>query len=331
MPFNTGGFPNAGGDDDPTLFLGGDVRANEQVGLTAMHTLWVREHNRLARDLKAQIASMSGDDIYARVRAVVGATMQAITYQEFLPLLLGPNALRPYEGYRPDVTPGIANVFSTASFRLGHTLLSSSLRRVGSDGRTVPHGDLSLRDAFFAPQRIIAEGGIEPLLRGLAAQAAQDVDLMVVDDVRNFLFGPPGAGGFDLVSLNIQRGRDHGLPDYNAVRAALGLEPARSFADITPDRDLQRRLEAVYGDVHDIDPWVGGLAEAPVPGAMVGELISTVLVDQFERLRDGDRYWYEHVFSPAAVAEIEATRLSDVIRRNTTIGDEIQAEVFRLP
>ena len=68
------------------------------------------------------------------------------------------------------------------------------------------------------------EGGIAPVLRGLAAQVQQSVDTQIVPDVRNFLFGPPGAGGLDLASLNIQRGRDHGLSDYNSMREASGQE-----------------------------------------------------------------------------------------------------------
>ena len=216
LPFNTHGLPNAGGSSD-TLFLAGDVRANEQVGLTAMHTLFVREHNRLSRGIAERHPDWSGDQIYEAARRVVGAQMQVITYREFLPLLLGPDALRPYQGYDPSADATIMNSFSTAAYRLGHSLLSTTLRRLDANGQTIGAGDLPLRDAFFAPDEIV-EHGIEPLLRGLASQVCQDLDVHVVDDVRNFLFGPPGGGGFDLASLNIQRGRDHGLPGYNDAR-----------------------------------------------------------------------------------------------------------------
>ena len=116
----------------------------------------------------------------------------------------------------------IANSFSAAAFRFGHSQLSANLLRLNQAGEAIPEGHLALRDAFFAPERIVLEGGIEPVLRGLAWQQAQAVDLYVVDEVRNFLFGPPGAGGFDLSALNIQRGRDHGLPSYSEARLAHG-------------------------------------------------------------------------------------------------------------
>lgn len=327
LPFNTDGLPNAQ-DTSPAFFLAGDVRANEQVGLTAMHTLFVREHNRLADLIRADDPALDGDEIYERARVIVGAEMQVITYREFLPVLLGPNALPAYRGYRPAVDPGIDAVFSTASFRVGHTLLSPVLRRLAADGQPIAAGDLPLRDAFFAPLHLVDEGGISPVLRGLATQQAQEIDMEVVDDVRNFLFGPPGAGGFDLAALNIQRGRDHGLPDYNTVRTDYGLRRAASLADVSSDPHVQEILAEVYGSVDDIDPWIGGLAEDHRPGAMVGELVYVVLRDQFTRLRDGDRFWYQRALPPATVAALEARTLADIIRDNTDIGEELPADVF---
>ena len=93
LPFNVDGLPNAGGSG-PNLFLAGDVRANEQLGLTAMHTLFVREHNRLAEKIGAQRSNWDGDRIYEKARQLVGAQIQVITYNEFLPALLGKRAMR---------------------------------------------------------------------------------------------------------------------------------------------------------------------------------------------------------------------------------------------
>ena len=329
LPFNDTGLPNAGGDS-ANLFVAGDVRANEQVGLIAMHTLFVREHNRLAREIAKKDRNLSGDEIYERARQIVGAQMQVITYREFLPALLGDDALTPYRGYDADIDPRISNLFSTAVYRLGHSMLSATLLRLDRRGDEIDEGHLPLRDAFFAPRLLVDEGGIDPILRGLALQECQQVDVQVVDDVRNFLFGPPGAGGFDLPALNMQRGRDHGLPGYNAVREALGLAPRASFAEVTSDPIVQARLAAVYDTPDDIDVWVGGLAEDRVNGGHVGELIFTALKRQFERLRDGDRHWYERL--PQRVRdEVTQTKLSDIIRRNTDIGRELQDDVFHVP
>ena len=331
LPFNTLGLPNAGGTS-PSLFVAGDVRANEQVGLTSLHTLFVREHNRLADSIRAAEPSLADDEIYERARAIVGAQMQVITYREFLPVLLGPNAFPPYQGYNPAINPEILNVFAAACYRLGHSMLSPQLARTDAHGAEIAEGHLPLRDAFFFPaSRLLSEGGIDPILRGAAMQAQQEVDSLVVDDVRNFLFGPPGSGGLDLTSLNMQRGRDHGLPSYNQTRVEFGLSPTSSFADITRNEQVQARLQSVYGNVDQVDLWVGAVAEDHVPQALVGELLFTVLRDQFLRLRDGDRFWYQRMFSGDELAELENTRLSEIIRRNTTIGAEIQDAAFILP
>jgi peroxidase len=317
LPFNEAGLENAGGTSD-TLFLAGDVRANENAALTAMQTLWVREHNYWAGKLAAENPSLSDEELYQEAKAIVTAELQAITYNEYLPALLGEGAVSDYHGYDSSVDPSISNIFSTASYRYGHSALSSELLRLNNDGTTADEGNLALLDAFFAPGEII-DNGIDSLLLGVTAQVANEIDTQIVDDVRNFLFGEPGNGGFDLAALNIQRGRDHGLADYNQVREDLGLERVTDFSEITSNPELAAKLEDLYGDVDNIDAWVGSLAEDHVAGSSMGELNQIVIVDQFERLRDGDRLWYENVFSGQELAEIENTTLSDVIERNTDI------------
>ncbi len=331
LPFNINSFPNAPTDHDPSFFLAGDIRANEQVALTAMHTLFVREHNRIASNVKRVHRFWSDEQIYQYARSLVIAEMQAITYNEFLPILLGPNELKPYEGYRPDVDPSIANEFSTLAFRFGHSMLSPTLLRLDSRRQPISAGHLPLRFAFFNPDELINNGGIVPILRGLTAQIAQDIDLHVIDDVRNFMFGPPGSGGFDLSSLNIQRGRDHGLPNYNQMREQLGLAPATSFSDINPDPAIQGKLERVYADVDNMDPWIGCLAEPHMPNALVGETMYLILKDQFERLRDGDRFWYQNYLPKHLIIWAERQTLATIVRNNTEIHHEISNNPFVVP
>ena len=288
LPYNEDRLANDdGGSARRGLFFAGDVRANEHVGLTALHTLFVREHNRLAAAIASENRELTGHEIFELARKIVGAQMQAITYHEFLPLLLGTEALEPYDGYDSEVDPSISNEFSMAAYRFGHTMLSPSLLLVDRSG---DEREVSLLEAFFNPSMLMEEG-ISGLLRGLVRQQAQAVDPLVVDEIRNLLFGPPGSPGRDLAALNIQRGRDHGLPDHNTTRSAYGLAPARTFADVSSDPDAQDALKRAYGDVGDLDLWVGGLAEDHMPGSMIGETFRTIIAEQFQRLRDGDRYW----------------------------------------
>lgn len=311
------------------FFLAGDIRANENVALTAMHTIWVREHNRIATELATENPDLTDEELYQQARQIVAAQLQAITFNEFLPALFGTGAVSEYAGYDPTVDPSIANEFSNAAYRFGHSMLSSELLRLDENGNVADEGNIALLDAFFNPSEL-EDHGIDSVLRGVSVNLAQELDNEVVDDVRNFLFGPPGAGGFDLASLNIQRGRDHGLSDYNSTRVALGLESVENFSDISSDPEVAAKLEALYGTVDNIDLWVGGLAEDHLPGSSMGETFTAIIIDQFERLRDGDRFWYENVFSGDALKEIDGTTLADVIERNSDISG-LQENVFFAP
>lgn len=330
LPFNVNGFDNAPNSHDASFFLAGDIRCNEQNGLTAMHTLFVREHNYWAARIREQRPNLSGEMVYQYAKAIVTAEIQAITYNEFLPALLGPTAIPTYRGYDPRVNATVSNFFATSAFRMGHSLLSPRLLRLDANGEMIEAGHLSLVDAFFKPDQIV-EHGIEPLLRGLSMQRAQTPDPYTIDAIRNFLFGPPGAGGFDLASLNVQRGRDHGLPSYNAARIELGLDPVESFAEISSNPDIQANLEEAYGEVDLVDAWVGMLAEPPMPDSMIGQCLSITIQQEFIRLRDGDRFWYESYLSPYAVEFVNRQSLAKVIRRNTDIGSELADDVFHVP
>jgi hypothetical protein len=289
-----------------------------------MQTLFMREHNRIAAQLARDNPTWTDEQLYQQARARVGAEIQVITYKEFLPALLGQGALTTYRGYNANVDPSIANGFSTAAFRL-HTLINDDVEFFGNDGRAV-RDEVELAQAFFNPA-LLRETGIDNILKYAGSTQAQEDDTQIVDSLRNFLFGAPGQGGLDLASLNIQRGRDHGLADYNAVRKAYGLTAVTSFDQISSDPDVQATLKSLYGTVDNIDLWVGILSEDHAPGASVGQLAKTIIADQFQRLRDGDRFWYQRVFSGRTLSDLEQTTLSAIIQRNTTVKN-LQSNVF---
>ncbi|REL34503.1 peroxidase family protein [Thalassotalea euphylliae] len=335
LPFNITGQTNANafGVDDEQLFLAGDIRANEQVGLAVMHTLWVREHNRIATNMAQANPDASGEQIYQAARRLVIAKIQIITYQEYLPALIGEDAISDYRGYNAAVNPGLFNEFAVAAYRYGHSLVNNQLLRLDAQGNSIEAGALSLRDAFFtAPNLLTNETSIDPILRGQASQLSQKLDVNVTHELRNFLFGQPGAGGLDLVSLNIQRGRDHGVPSYNDMRDVFGLERVTSFNEITSNPELAAALAQTYETVDDIDLFTGGLAEDPLSevGSQMGELFRAMHIRQFEAFRDGDRFWYQRYLSPEELRLVEGTTLAEVIRANTSIGSELQENVFYL-
>src|SRR5262249_8706218 len=114
----------------------------------------------------------------------------------------------------------------------------------------------------------------------------------------------------------------------NETRVALGLTPYTSFDQITNDPETAANLAAAFGTVDKVDLWTGGLAENHVNGGLVGETFNTIIGDQFEALRDGDRYWFQNQgFDPQTLKMIEGTSLADIMVRNTDI-DHMQSDAF---
>lgn len=331
LPHNTMGLINDNPMRKPeeSLLVAGDTRANENLGLLSLQTLFMREHNRLVSEFAQKNPSLDDESLYQMARKVVGGIIQNITVKEYLPSLLGEDRLGPYQGYKPEVDSRISNEFSTAAFRMGHSQVEPLIWRDGSDGERIPQGDIAMLHAYFAPERL-SEGGIDPILRGLANFVQEPTDEGITSALRNMLFGKPGRGGMDLASLNIQRGRDHGLPDFNTFRQSFGLPAYRSLEEFAAgDEKLLRKLSAVYQDISQVDPWVGMLCENPTEGSSVGQTIGTVITDQFRRLRDGDRFWFENDPDLASWKDtIANTKLMDVVRRNTEIGSELDETPF---
>jgi hypothetical protein len=308
-------------------FVAGDVRANENPLLLSMHALFLREHNRLCDELKLEFPSWTDEELYQYSRKMVGGKIQAIVYNEWLPTM---NVHLPeYTGYKAYLNPGIMNVFSAAAYRYGHTVINSNIVRMDNDGETIPQGDILLRDAFFNPDVVVNSGGIDPLLNGMGTQIEQDFDCKMISDLRNFLFGPPGAGGLDLASLNINRGRERGLPDYNTVREKFGLARVTDFNELTANPWLNQIMEEVYGDIDKIDPWVGFLSEDHMPNTLFGETVMKIMTYQFTALRDGDRFYFENddALSEEDKTEIRETRLYHIIMNNSDIN-AMQHNVF---
>ncbi|MEM9545349.1 MAG: peroxidase family protein, partial [Bacteroidota bacterium] len=317
-------------DDTHTLtkmYVAGDIRANENPLLIAFHTLFVREHNKLCDQVKDKHPGWDDERIYQAARKRLIAYYQRIVYNEWLPALgVG---LPPYNGYNPTVNPQILNEFSTAAFRMGHTLINGTIIRMDNNGREIKGGNISLKDAFFNPFVVEFAGGIDAYFKGMATQVQQEFDCKVIDDVRNFLFGAPGAGGLDLAAININRGRERGITDYNTLRVYLGMPRLSSFDELTDNSEEAELMESVFGDIDNVDAWVGMLAEPHLDGVLFGNLVATLMERQFQALREGDRFYFENMdFSQEEMDEIFSISMRDILMRNTSI-DIMQDNVFK--
>jgi peroxidase len=330
---------------DQNLFAAGDVRANENIELTAIQTLFVRNHNRIAGQLHDAHPGWSDELLYQEARKLNIAEGEMVTFGQFLSAIIGPNALPAYTGYNDDVNAGIATEFSTVGFRFGHTLLSNSVGRVNSDGTNIadvsPNGSaINLTADFFDPNLITPNGTTDPLtghtsssigviMKADASNTANELDLLLIDEIRNTLFGIPNGPGTDLAARDVQRARDHGIGTYNQVRVAYGLPAVDGFDDITSDVAVQAKLQATYGTVDKIDPFEGMLAEAHLPGVDVGPTLKAILVKQFTNLRNGDRFFYlnENFTSEELGILAQGNSLGKIIKNNTEITN-LQDDVF---
>ncbi|XP_076589704.1 eosinophil peroxidase [Chaetodon auriga] len=314
-----------------SCFQAGDSRANEHLGMIALHTLFLREHNRLVKELHLLNPHWSPDSLYQEARKIIGAIHQILTWEHYVPRVLGEGAMSrlmpPYTGYDPEVDPSIANVFAAAAFRFAHVTVQPVVTRLGP-GYThdSQHPPLPLHHSLFASWRVVQEGGIDPVLRGLLLSPAklQTPGQMMVEELTERLFQAQGGMPLDLGALNLQRGRDHGLPGYGSWRRFCSLSVPNTtseLAEILSNFTLAHKFQLLYGTPHNIDVWVGAISEPPLPGGRVGPLLSCLLARQFRALRDGDRFWWqrEGVFTRAQRKQLQGVSLSRIICDNSHI------------
>lgn len=322
-------------------FLAGDHRANEQLGLLAMHTLWLREHNRIAGQLLKINPHWDGEKLYQESRKIVGAQMQVITYHHWLPKILGPVGMKhigEYKGYNPDVDSSIVNSFAAAAFRFGHTLIQPLFLRLNSSFQEIPERHILLHEAFFTPDKLLSDGGIDPLLRGLFASPAKLLlsDQFFNQELTEKLFAKAHEVALDLASLNIQRGRDHAIPGYTAFRKFCNLSVPDTFDELAtdiPDANLRHKLRSLYGHPGNVDLFVGALSEKVLPDAKIGPTFVCIIAEQFKRLRDGDRFYFENtgIFTQLQQIELKKGSLAKVLCHNGDDIDRVQPDVFIYP
>ena len=323
-----------------------------------MHTIWVREHNRIAKKLQANNPGWDDEKLFQETRRIVIAEYQHIIYNEWLPLVVGQNQITAF-GLRPRTTgysssyldsfdPRVTNEFATAAFRFGHSLIPTKFKQTNSANRNSENSRFqSIKDIFFEPNKVQSNPGIiDDLVRGLTSQKGQKWDNKFSEDIINHLFEEVedvGTGGLDLVALNIQRGRDHGLPGYNVYREVVGLGKAENWDGLRNnirDKDIEN-LKKVYKHVDDVDLFVGGFLEIPSEDAFIGHTFKVLIVDTFLRLKYGDRFFYDlgsqhntftstTQFSVNQLQEIRKVTMARVLCDNTEDISEMQPQVFKI-
>lgn len=251
-------------------FIAGDGRASEQPGLTAIHTTFLREHNRIVEGLRGVNPHWTGEQIFQTARRIVSAQNQHITYNEFLPRILSWNAVNLYglkllpqgyyKDYNPTCNPAIVTEFAAAAFRIGHSLLRPHIPRLSVNHQPIDPPIL-LRNGFFRTDIFLQPHMVDEIMRGLVATPMETLDQFITGEVTNHLFEDVKIpfSGIDLVALNVQRARDHGIPSYNNYRTLCNLKRATSWEDLSREipPEVINRLKRIYPTVDDIDLFPG--------------------------------------------------------------------------
>ncbi|KAL5020228.1 hypothetical protein ScPMuIL_003120 [Solemya velum] len=343
---NTAGCILPSSNVNVKCFRAGDVRANQQPALATLHTIWMREHNRVADKLHLLNVDWDDEQLYQEARKIVGAMLQHITYNEYLPYILGSQTMTQmnlsplssgyFTGYDSNLNPTIRNSFASAAFRFGHSKVHDYM---ASHSSTSSSNHL-WKDVFLKPDLMYdANSGVTGVARGLVQTQSQKVDRLMTTQLTRHMFERFPGTGLDLAAINIQRGRDHGTASYAIWRIVCNLSVVGHFGvgigglvDHTPADAAA--LQSIYGSVYDIDLYTGGVSEKPVPGSKLGPTFNCLVAKQFQRLKYGDRFFYESnnaavKFSPDQLNTIRGETMAKIMCRNTGVST-VQPNVFQM-
>uniref|UniRef100_A0A3B5RBL3 NAD(P)H oxidase (H2O2-forming) n=1 Tax=Xiphophorus maculatus TaxID=8083 RepID=A0A3B5RBL3_XIPMA len=338
--------PSTGEYGPQGLYELGNAWANENLFTAAEGIIWFRYHNYVAAKLHKENPEWSDERLFQNARKTVVATLQNIALYEWLPGFLGDRKLPPYPGYQKFVDPGISPEFQAAAMRFGMTMAPPGVymrnktchfRKITNiDGSKSPA--MRLCNSFWKRQsaNMKTSHDVDELLMGMASQIAEKEDHIVVEDLRDFMYGPLRFSRTDLVALTIQRGRDFGLQSYTETRRALDLPPVKMFEEINPELSssnpqLLRDVADLYGgDISKLELFPGGLLES-TDGP--GPVFSAIILDQFERIRNGDRFWFENkqngLFTDEEIQTIRSLTYRDILIAVTSAEEtDLQKNVF---
>ena len=302
--------------------IAGDVRAREMPGLAAMHLIWVREHNRVAKILAKSFET--DEEIFQHARRIVTAEYQNVVFSEYLQGALGDNDLKPtIQGtiYNPKVKAEITNEFATAAYRFGHSMVQGKTKLLAVDNPSQEVGSFQLRDVFFEDDFYV--NAFENILMELIYRPSQNNDASMSEEVTNHLIA---AGRIsDLASLNIHRGREHGIPGFCCYYRKFQIPGFNckngwetKYEGIS--NDLWTKMQEVYDHPSDIDLFTGGISQENEDQSQLGKVFHAMIRDQFKRTMEGDRFFFNHRKSKALQGIGFTKKARKILRARTMSG-----------
>ncbi|XP_067616334.1 peroxidase isoform X3 [Eurosta solidaginis] len=326
-------------------YQAGDIRVNQNPGLAILHTILLREHNRIADSLVKFNPHYNDRTLFQEARKINIAQYQHISYYEWLPMFLGSENMQKnrliyktdnnfINDFDSSIDPSILNEHATAAFRYFHSQIEGRLDLV-SELRSIL-GSLRLSDWMNRPSIIEIGDNFDSLTRGHATQPEELTDINFDREIKHFLLRRNRPFGSDLRAIDIQRNRDHGLASYNDMREFCGLGRASSWDDYRDliDGYIIEKMKTLYSGYEDVDLTVGGAVEAHVAGALAGPTFLCILTEQFYRTRVGDRFWYENGdtltgFTEGQLAELRKISMARLLCDNGNQISSMQPQAFK--
>lgn len=313
----------ANSTQDTICYTSGDTRVNVNPYITLLHTLFLRSHNRVAKHLALVNPHWSDERLFGVAREVNIKIYQKII-GDWSKAVLGGPIKHDHVGINE---PRVSNEFASAAIRFYNTMMPGEISNHVSSGR---YAAFDLEDLFYKPKDLRKKEYFSHLLSSVLQQNAMSLDTSYVDDMAQMLFKTRNIGT-DVLALDIQRGRDHGLGSYTNYHEMCVGQSIRSWDDLTDSisaADL-KTLQSAYVSVHDVDLIVGAIAEKPAtPEAIVGPTLACILKDQIaQSLAEAENNQHHHHQIDDVLSSYSAARfLCD-----TAEMEQVQQNIFRLP
>ncbi|XP_075526548.1 chorion peroxidase-like [Dermacentor variabilis] len=302
-----------------------------------MQTLWMREHNRIARQLTCINPHWNDERLFQVTKRIQEGRYQHILFSEWLPWQLGQKVMEEYDlsvqdrghtSYDDTLDATLSNEFSSAHFRYAHTNVPGGYWRIDQKGQNLTI--LKLKDAYFVPLND-SYHPVDDVLRGSVEQPMEPFNRFGDHGVTRYLFRKPWLPyGGDLFAIDIQRARDHGVRPYVDWIQECQNITITNFDDLSQvmPAETAQLYEQVYEDVRDIDLVSGALSETRLDGAELGATFGCGVARQFHLLKYADRFYYEHAnqsgsFNEDQLATIRKTTLTKILCENVSGMDTV--------
>lgn len=196
--------------------------------------------------------------------------------------------------------------------------------------------EFKLGETFHQPK--LYEANMDGFTIGMVTQKIEKADFNYDTQITDHLFPKNRPMGDDLKALDIQRGRDHGLPKYAEFRLICGTStrPGKTWDDfldlISPENVA--KLKKMYSSPADVEVVVGLSLENVPSGMLVSPTTRCIFAKQFLLSRTGDRFFFETSrtdtrFSAAQIATIRRASYAKIICNNANNLVNIQPRAFR--